>query len=111
LAVRNEDDLQRAHKNYNDLLLSLRKSQNLEDRLDKLQKHKKEIEVDAVGLESEEGLPIDHVFRLAPPFVLGSVMLFLGLGRFFGWQVTGSNAAKTVGRTISTARKTSRIPT
>lgn len=103
LAVRNEDDLQRAHKNYNELLLSLRKSQNLEDRLDKLQKHKKEIEVDAVGLESEEGLPIDHVFRLAPPFVLGSVMLFLGLGRFFGWQVTGSNAAKTVGRTVSTA--------
>lgn len=92
LSVRNETDLQRAHKNCNELLLSLRKSQNLEERLDKLVKHKREIETDAVGLESEEGLPVDHVVRLAPPFILGGIMLVMGLGKFFGWQWTSTGA-------------------
>ena len=96
LAVRNEKDLQKAHKNANELLLSLRKSQNLEERLDKLVLHKREIEEDAVNMESEEGLPVDHVFRLAPPFILGSIMLVLGLGKFLHWQWTNASPTKTV---------------
>ncbi len=94
LAIRNEKDLQKAHKNSNELLLSLRKSQNLEERLDKLVRHKREIEEDAVSMESEEGLPVDHVFRLAPPFILGSIMLVLGLGKFFHWQWTNATPVK-----------------
>ena len=103
LSVRNEKDLQKAHKKSSDLLLSLRKSQNLEERLDKLVKHKREIEEDAVSMESEEGLPVDHVFRLAPPFILGSIMLILGLGKFFGWQWTSSPPIKAVSRWPLTA--------
>ncbi len=98
LSVRNEKDLQKAHKKSSELLLSLRKSQNLEERLDKLVKHKREIEEDAVSMEGEEGLPVDHVFRLAPPFILGSIMLILGLGKFFGWHWTSSPPIKAVSR-------------
>ena len=86
LSARGEDDLQKSHKNCNDLLLSLRKSQNLEDRLDKLIKQKRELETDAVSLESEEGLPVDHVLKLAPPFMICAIMLVMGLGKFFEWQ-------------------------
>ena len=90
LAVRNEKDLQKAHKNADNLLLSLRKSQNLEERLEKHVRHKREIEERAVSIESEEGLPVDHVFRLATPFILGSIMLILGLGKFFHWKWASS---------------------
>ena len=103
LAARNEKDLQKAHKNSTELLLSLRKSQNLEERLDKLVRHKREIEEDAVSMESEEGLPVDHVFRLAPPFILGSIMLVLGLGKFFHWQWTNAAPIKAVSRFALTA--------
>ncbi len=103
LAVRNEKDLQKAHKKSNELLLSLRKSQNLEERLDKLVLHKREIEEDAVSMESEEGLPVDHVFRLAPPFILGSIMLVLGLGKFLHWQWTNSTPLKSVSHFALTA--------
>lgn len=103
LSVRNEDDLQKAHKNCNELLLSLRKSQNLEDRLDKLVKQKREIETDAVSLESEEGLPVDHVIRLAPPFILGAIMLVMGLGKFFEWQWTSTAPVKAVGQMTTAA--------
>jgi len=85
LSVRNEKDLQKTLKKSNDLLLSLRKSQNLEERLEKHIRHKREIEEDAVSMESEEGLPVDHVFRLATPFILGSITLILGLGKFLHW--------------------------
>ena len=103
LSVRNEDDLQKAYKNCNELLLSLRKSQNLEDRLDKLVKQKREIETDAVSLESEEGLPVDHVIRLAPPFILGAIMLVMGLGKFFEWQWTSTAPVKAVGQMTTAA--------
>ncbi len=103
LSVRNEDDLQKAHKNCNELLLSLRKSQNLEDRLDKLVKQKREIETDAVSLESEEGLPVDHVIRLAPPFILGAIMLVMGLGKFFEWQWTSTAPVKAAGQMTTAA--------
>ena len=103
LSVRNEKDLQKAHKKSNELLLSLRKSQNLEERLEKHVRHKREIEEDAVSMESEEGLPVDHVFRLAPPFILGSIMLVLGLGKFFHWQWTNTTPIKNVSRFAMTA--------
>jgi len=93
LAVRNEKDLQKAHKNADTLLLSLRKSQNLDERLEKNVRHKREIEERAVSIESEEGLPVDHVFRLATPFILGSIMLILGLGKFFHWKWASSPPA------------------
>jgi uncharacterized protein YhaN len=102
LSVRGEEDLQKAHKNCNDLLLSLRKSLNLEERIDKLAKHKREIETDAVSLESEEGLPIDHVLRLATPFIIGSIALVMGLGQFFSWQWTSSDLPSKVAGQVAT---------
>ena len=103
LAVRKEKDLQKAHKHCNELLLSLRKSQNLEERLDKLVKHQHEIKEEAVSMEGEEGLPVDHVIRLAPGFILGSIVLVLGLGKFFGWQWASSAPLNSAARKILTA--------
>lgn len=96
LSIRNEKDLQKTLKKSNDLLLSLRKSQNLEERLEKHIRHKREIEEDAVSMESEEGLPVDHVFRLAPPFILGAVTLMLGLGKFLHWPWAIAAPAKSL---------------
>ncbi len=101
LALRNEKDLQKAIRNSNELLGSLRKSQTLEERLEKNLMHKREIEERAVNMESEEGLPIDHVFRLAVPFIFGAIMLVLGLGKTLHWQWT--TQAKNIPSYVLTA--------
>ncbi len=91
LSIRNEKDLQKAIKNSTNLLQSLRKSQTLEERLEKNLLHKREIEERAVSMESEEGLPVDHVFRLAVPFIFGAIILILGLGKTLRWQWATQN--------------------
>ena len=87
LSVQGESDLQTAHKSAHDLLSNLRKVQQLDERIEKYRRHRKEIEDQAVDLESEEVFPIDDARRLLLPFVGGSMMLVLGLGKFLGWNL------------------------
>ncbi len=82
LSVRDADDLQSAIKRSSDLIQSLRKLQQTEERLDKLIKHKRELEAEAVDLASDEALPLDRLGLLAIPFFFGSVMLIYGIGKF-----------------------------
>lgn len=93
LSVQGESDLQTAHKNAHDLLSNLRKVQQLDERIEKYRRHRKEIEDQAVDLESEEVFPIDDARRLLLPFVGGSMMLVLGLGKFLGWNMLRASRA------------------
>lgn len=101
LQVQGEEDLQKAHKNAHDLLTSLRKIQMLEERIEKFRKHRREIEDQAVDLESEEVFPIDDARKLLFPFVGGSLMLVLGLGKFLNWQIANGGRAINSAEPIS----------
>jgi len=85
LETRRSDDLQAAIRNASDRIQTLRKYQQIEERLDKLAKHRQELEGETVELESDDGFSWERVAMLAIPFFFGSFMLISGLNHFFGW--------------------------
>jgi uncharacterized protein YhaN len=94
LAIRGHSDLQLAHKSAQDLLASLRKAQMLDERIEKLRRHRKEIEDQAVDLEAEEVFPIDDFLKLGAFFIVGSLATVYGAGMFLGkkfFQPNGIN--------------------
>lgn len=90
LSVRDTEDLQTAIKNASELIHQLRKHQQIDDRLEKLVKHRKDMESEAVELASDEALPVDRLGLLAIPFFFGMFMLITGLGKFFNISLMSS---------------------
>jgi chromosome segregation ATPase len=85
LEVRHTDDLQGAIRNASERIQSLRKYHQIDERLEKLGKHREELEGETVELESDDGFSWERVLMLAIPFVIGSFMFLSGLNNFFGW--------------------------
>jgi hypothetical protein len=95
LAVRNADDLQEAIRNASERIQAIRKYQQVEERLDKLVKHREELEGDSVDLESDDGFSWERVLMLAIPFFIGAFLFLSGLNNFFGWYNGNSMPAAT----------------
>jgi len=103
LAVHGQPDLTSAHKNAQEHLASLRKAQMLDERIEKLRRHRKELEEQAVDLEAEEVFPIDDARRLLLPFAGGSMLCIFGLGKFLGWWIAKRQQTNLDGTLISFA--------
>jgi uncharacterized protein YhaN len=88
LSVRNAEDLQSAIRAASERIQSLRKYQQVEERLQKLVQHRGELEGETVELESDDGFSWERVAMLAIPFFIGAFMLVSGLNNFFGWYST-----------------------
>ncbi len=80
LELRKQTDLQAALSGQQSMIANLRKLHQIEERHDKLVKHRKELEGEAVNLASNEALPMDRIGVLAIPFVLGGSLFLAGLG-------------------------------
>lgn len=89
LAVRGHGDLQTAHRSANEMLATLRKVQMLDERIEKLRRHRKEIETQAVEVETDEVFPIDDWWRLLISYAPGFLCLVFGISNFFGWSLMG----------------------
>lgn len=89
LAVRGHGDLQTAHRSSNEMLATLRKVQMLDERIEKLRRHRKEIETQAVEVETDEVFPIDDWWRLLISYAPGFLCLVFGISNFFGWSLMG----------------------
>jgi uncharacterized protein YhaN len=85
LAVRNAEDLQEAIRKASERIQAIRKYQQVEERLDKLVKHREELEGESVDLESDDGFSWERVLMLAIPFFIGAFLFLSGLNNFFGW--------------------------
>ncbi len=83
--LRKTDDLQGAIRVASERIQSLRKFQQIDERLDKLARHRQELEGETVDLESDDGFSWERVSMLAIPFFIGSYMFLSGLNHFFGW--------------------------
>ena len=83
LRLRNQPDLSTAMTLQQTLIANLRKLHQVEERLEKLIKHRKELETEAVDLASHEALPTERLGMLAIPFVLGGSMALAGVLRIF----------------------------
>jgi uncharacterized protein YhaN len=95
LAVRNAEDLQEAIRKASERIQAIRKYQQVEERLDKLVKHREELEGDSVDLESDDGFSWERVLMLAIPFFIGAFLFLSGLNNFFGWYNGNSLPAAT----------------
>ena len=86
LAAREQTDLHEAMQHHTDLIARIRAQQQIEEKLEKLQKHKKELQEEAADLEAEDALPMERFFVLMIPFVFGAVTLLIGIDRMsFGY--------------------------
>ncbi len=98
LSVRSYDDLQEAIRASGERIQSLRKYQQIDERLEKLGVHRQELEGETVDLESDDGFSWEKVAMLAVPFFIGAFMFLSGLNNFFGWYNNGnlSPAARAI---------------
>jgi uncharacterized protein YhaN len=78
LAARGFKDLPSAVAHQNELISALRKNEQIEERLDKNRKHRKELEEEALELERDQALPMDHTL-LHFMFVSAAVLVAIGL--------------------------------
>ncbi len=79
------DDLHKALQVKSDLIATLRKAQQIEERLQSLKNHSKDLEGEAVDLATEEAFPMERVFVLGIPFLFGGCMLIAGLFKSTGY--------------------------
>lgn len=85
LQLRNASDLQGSIQTASERIQSIRKYQQVEERLHKLSSNREELEGETIDLESDDGFSWERVIMLAIPFFIGAFMLISGLNNFFGW--------------------------
>jgi uncharacterized protein YhaN len=78
LTARGFKDLPSAVAHQNELISALRRNEQIEERLEKNRKHRKELEEEALELERDQALPMDHTL-LHLMFVSAAVLIVIGL--------------------------------
>ncbi len=79
-------DLQQAIRRENDNISSLRHRIQLGQHLDKLTRHYRDLERESIELTTDEALPMDRLFLLGLPFIVGGMLVLYGLFNVF--QIT-----------------------
>lgn len=102
LAVREQTDLTAGMHQLQELIQKLRSRQEIDDRIEKLQKHRRELQEEAVDLEADDALPLERFFVLMIPYAIGAVMLLIGLDKlltnfFFDHDVGNGSLLSLVG--------------
>lgn len=94
LVLRQQTDLQQAITKQNELISSLRRLEQTDERLEKLVKHRKELDGESIELASQEALPLQQAFFQHLLFIGGGSAFLFGLARilniaFYGTQSSG----------------------
>ncbi len=74
-----EKNLTDAIRAQGEAISIFRRRSQLEEHLDKLRRHVRELEREAVDLTTSRALPVDRTILLAAPFLAGGVTLLYGL--------------------------------
>ena len=84
-------DLQHAIRQENEHLATLRRSQALQEHIEKLRRHYKSLEEESVDLTTAEVLPLDSLMLMGLPFVVGGGCLGVAFCHLFGitWFLSG----------------------
>lgn len=82
------EDLHESIKLQGAVIARFRKAIQTEEHIDKLRRHHKELENEAINLTTAEALPVDRSIFMAAPFLFGGVGLIYGLVKTTGiWNV------------------------
>ncbi len=79
LELRNQPDLSTALANQQILLANLRKLSQIDERIDKLVKHRKELDTEAVDLAAYQTVPMERIGVFGLVFVTGGSLMAVGL--------------------------------
>ncbi len=79
LELRQQPDLNTALGSQQVILNNLRKLAQIDERIDKLAKHRKELDNEAVDLATYQTLPIERIFGFGILFVAGGSLMSIGL--------------------------------
>ena len=84
-------NLQEAIRQENECLSTLRHRLQLGEHLDKLKRHYRGLEKESIELTTDEALPLDRLFLLALPFIVGGTFLVYGLSHVLRipWFISG----------------------
>jgi uncharacterized protein YhaN len=93
LAVRQAEDLHQAIAKQNEMIHALRRLEQVDERLDKLGKHRKELDTEAVDLASQRALPLQQAFFQHLLFVGGGSSALFGLARILNIYFIGSQSS------------------
>ncbi len=81
LAIHQEKDLQQAIAKQNEFIQSLRRLESVEEKLDKLQKHHRQLDEESLELSTQRALPLQQAFFQHMLFVGGGSAFLFGLLR------------------------------
>ncbi|MEZ6088436.1 MAG: AAA family ATPase [Pirellulaceae bacterium] len=82
------DDLHESIKLQGAVIATFRKAIQTEEHLDKLRRHHKDLENEAINLTTAEALPVDRSIFMAAPFLFGGVGLIYGFVKTTGiWNI------------------------
>ena len=91
------DDLQEAIREQNELHNTLKHRLQVGEHLEKLKRHYRELEKEAVELTTDEALPVERLFLLAVPFIAGGLFLLFGFAHLVGLDALVSSPDPTDG--------------
>jgi uncharacterized protein YhaN len=86
LAVHREEDLSKAINKKNEFIESLRRLEQVDEKLEKLRKHYKELDGEALELTTQRALPLQQAFFQHMLFVGGGSAFAFGLARLLKIQ-------------------------
>jgi len=87
LVLRQQKDLQQAIAKQTELISALRRQEQIEERHEKLVKHRKELDGEAVELASQEALPLQQGLFQHILFIGGGSAFLFGLARILNFSV------------------------
>ena len=90
LGAREQTELQESMAQNRTLLDRLREHQSLDERLEKLNRHRKDLQEETFDLEAEDALPLERFIFMMIPFAFGAVMLILGIIKWIPNQNTSA---------------------
>ncbi|MEM9588202.1 MAG: AAA family ATPase [Planctomycetota bacterium] len=79
LQITGASDLQQAIRSETDLIARLRQRIQLNEHLEKLRRHYRDLEKESVALTTDEVVPIDRLLPLGLPFIGGGSLIVYGL--------------------------------
>jgi len=100
LDITQAGNLHDAMRQQAEIISSVRNRIQVEQHLEKLQRHYRDLEKESLELATDEAFPVERTILLFAPFLLGGLGILYGLTHVFGWMWFTHNPDPTWGTTM-----------
>ncbi len=82
-----------------DVIATLRNRMQIEQHLEKLRRHYRDLEKESLELATNEAFPVERTILLFVPFLIGGLGILYGFFHVFGWDWFSNDPDPTWGMT------------